>query len=331
MQLTLRSVWLVLPIMMGVACQRLTAPAAQAIVTPLPKVEVLDRREYHVSQTITLVNEGPGQPEKQTLWAALIHDLHPYQQVHWLEVSPSNYQPVTDEYGNVYAEFDFSDHPSGETITVQIDYEMSVNELLYDVSACEGSLPDDYTQPELHIESMNPQIVTLARALSRNQETVCNQVRTFYDYVGSELVYSFNGRDWGAQAALGPMGADCTEYTSLLMALSRSQGIPARYFGGLLYLKDDTESLARLEHVWADVYMPGIGWVPIDPTLGRSSIYRETYFAHHTPEHIIVTMGVNPSVLRGSNYWTHLYWPGESTSIQVTGEWTVELADESKE
>jgi len=127
---------------------------------------------------------------------------------------------------------------------------------------------------------------------------------------------------------LGPMGADCTEYTSLLVALSRAQGIPARYFEGLLYLEKETEAVARVEHAWADVYMPGIGWVSMDPTLGRSSLFREAYFAHHTPEHIVVTTGVNPSTLRGSNYWTHLYWPGNSTKIRAEAEdWKIELID----
>ncbi|MBN1309816.1 MAG: transglutaminase family protein [Anaerolineae bacterium] len=281
-------------------------------------------------QQITLVNEGAGQPEKQNLWIALVRDLPPYQQVQSLDVFPQDYVLVTDEYGNQYAEFDFSDHPPQTTVTVQIDYQVAVNELTYDLSVCEGELPNEYNHPELNIESANPQIVDLARDLSRGKETVCRQVRAFYDYIGNELVYSYNKQNWGAQATLGLMGADCTEYTALLIALSRSQGVPARYFGGLLHPESETESLARLEHAWGDVYMPGIGWVSIDPTLGRSSIYRETYFAHHTPEHIIVTMGPNPSTLRGGNYWTHLYWPGDSTTIRVAGEWHIERVSEAE-
>jgi len=181
----------------------------------------------------------------------------------------------------------------------------------------------------LHIESANPQIVAIARELSQGKRNVCQQVREFYDYIGNELVYTVNGRNWGAQVALGPMGADCTEYTSLLVALSRAQGIPARYFEGLLYLDQGTNTLAKIEHAWPDVFMPGVGWVALDPTLGRPPVNRETYFAHYTPNHIIVTMGANPSVLRGGSYWTHLYWPGNSTEIRVTGEWKIELVDEA--
>jgi transglutaminase-like putative cysteine protease len=291
-------------------------------------VTILDQREYVVHQQLALVNEGSGQPEKQNIWVALIRDFPPYQGVLSMEIFPRDYELVVDEYGNHYAEFDFSRQPAGTTQTVKIDYRVAVNELAYDLSVCQGELPKNFIQPELHIESANPQIVALASELSQDKRNMCQQVRGFYDYIGNELVYTSNGRNWGAQAALGPMGADCTEYTSLLVALCRAQSIPARYFEGLLYLDQGTNALAKIEHAWPDVYMPGVGWVAIDPTLGRPPVNRETYFAHYTPNHIIVTMGTNPSVLRGGSYWTHLYWPGNSSKIRVTGEWKVELVDE---
>lgn len=304
----------------GMACQPREDPSSPVVKATSPLVTVRAQRAYEVLQRLTLINAGPGRPEKQNLWVALIRDFPPYQEVTSIKVSPVEHGLVTDEYGNQYAEFDFSGQPAGETKTVQIDYQVVIHELTYDLSACKGALLDDFIQPELHIESANPQIVALASELSRGRQTACEQVRAFYDYIGDELVYTYNGNNWGAQAALGAMGADCTEYTALLVALSRSQGIPARYFEGLLFLDAGTEAMARVEHAWPDVYMPGIGWMALDPTLGRSPLDRETYFAHYTPQHIILTQGANPSTLRGSSYWTHIYWPGNSTQIRVEAE-----------
>jgi len=165
--------------------------------------------------------------------------------------------------------------------------------------------------------------------LSDGKHDACGQVRAFYDYVGNELVYSHNDADWGAQATLGEMGADCTEYASLMIALCRAAGIPARYMEGLWARGNTNQDDARTEHAWLDVYLPGVGWTPIDPTLGRSSLSRETYFAHLPPDHIIVTVGRSPSTLRGSSYWTHLYWPGNSTDIRVKEfEWQITPAQE---
>ena len=311
----------------SLGCQPQANELISASITPGPRVTILGQSEYAVHQELTLVNEGSGQPEKQNIWVALIRSFAPYQDVQSMVISPNDYELVIDEYGNHFAEFDFSRQPAGTTQMVKIDYRVVVNELTYDLSTCQGELLAEFTQPELHIESVNPQIVTLAETLSQDKENACQQVRTFYDYIDKNLNYTYNGENWGAQAALGTMGADCTEYTDLLVALSRSQGIPARYFEGLLYLDQGTDPIAKIEHAWPDVYLPSVGWTALDPTLGRVPANHETYFAHYTPDHIIVTMGVNPSVLRGSSYWTHLYWPGNSTQIRVFGEWKVELAN----
>jgi transglutaminase-like putative cysteine protease len=301
------------------------------LITPTsgPGVSILSQRTYAVHQQVALINDGSGRPEKQNIWVALITDFTPYQQVLSMQISPGDYQLVVDEYGNHYAEFDFSGQPAGSTRLVMINYQVLVYELGYDINICQGELPDEFTQPELHIESANPQIVALADKLIKGRISICQQVRAFYDYIGDHLVYTANGENWGAQATLGLMGSDCTEYASLLAALSRSQGIPARYFEGLLYLDTFTGSLAKVEHAWPDVYFPGVGWTALDPTLGRKPANRDTYFAHYTPDHIIVTLGASPSVLRGSSYWTHLYWPGDSTHIRVEGNWKIELLDQN--
>ena len=285
---------------------------------------ILDIAEYEIEQRIKLVNRGPGSPSKQNLWVALINDIFPYQEVLQKEINPGDYTLIIDEYSNQIAEFDFSDMPPESEIEVQINYRVRVNQLEFDLSGCQGELPDFFTQPELHVESQNPQILQISNQLSQSKQTACEQVRAFYDYVGDNLVYSYNGGNWGAQAALGEMGADCTEFSSLMMALSRAAGIPARYIEGLSYTPAGEQTLARQEHAWLEVYLPGIGWTPMDPTLGRSSITREQYFAKLPADHIIVTRGRNPSALRGGSYWTYLYWPGNSAEIKIDeGKWEI--------
>ncbi len=267
-------------------------------------------------------------PEKQNLWVALIRSIAPYQEVHTRTISPGAYELLTDEYGNEYAEFDFSAHAPGTEIAVEIEYEITVNEIVYALGTCEGEQLSGYTQAELHIEANNPQVLALSQKLSKNTKNDCESVRAFYDYLGDNLVYRYNRNNWGAQASLGAMGADCSEYASLMIALSRAEGIPARYYEGLLFLQQNTAQIAETEHAWLDVYLPGAGWVAMDPTMGRLANERDLYFAHYTPDHIIVTEGRNPSPLRGASYLTHLYWPGNSTKIKVSAlDWLITPLD----
>jgi transglutaminase-like putative cysteine protease len=290
---------------------------------------VLDTVEYEILERLTVVNEGPGEPSKQNLWMALIRDVPPYQELVSIEITPTDYVINFDEYGNQYAEFDLSDMPAGMVIPIEVKYIVRINELAYNLAECKGELPREFTQPELHIESNNVQVMSLANELAADSGTACEQVRSFYDYIGDNLVYSYNGGNWGAQAALGEMGADCTEFADLMIALSRASSIPARYYEGLYYAGEEVNPQARTEHAWLDVYLPGSGWVAMDPTLGRSSQNRDEYFAHYRPNHIIVTQGRNPSTLRGASYWTYIYWPGDSTKIKIEDfEWQIERSGE---
>jgi transglutaminase-like putative cysteine protease len=284
---------------------------------PSSPVRLLQSAEYRVVERFRIANHGPGSPSKHNLWAALIKDIPPYQQVLEMSISGSKYRTFEDEYGNLIAEFDLKDLMPGETIELEIRYRVKVNQLAYEISPCVGELPKTYTNPELYIESNNPQIRSLAAELAAGKSNPCEQARAFYDYVAEQLVYTYNGKDWGAQAAIGEMGADCSEYADLMIALSRASGIPARYLEGVLALEPDTAALARSEHAWLEVYLPDIGWVPMDPTLGRSLLLRDKYFAAANLDHIIVTRGRNPSALRGGSYYTHIYWPGPSADIKI--------------
>ena len=307
--------------------QRPTASASLGQQSPQTSSNpsIFQTVEYEVEEILTLANRGSGRPAKQNVWVALIRSVPPYQEVRQMEVTPGDYRPMTDEYGNQYAEFDLSDMPPGSTVTIHIRYRVAVSELAYDLSPCEGPVSSEasgedlgnYLRSELHIESSNAQIVDLAGELSEGQDTACEKARAFYDYVGDNLVYTHNRADWGAQATLGEMGADCTEYASLMIALCRASGIPARYLEGLAVSGEEAAESARTEHAWLEAHLPGSGWVPMDPTMGRFPTSRDDYFARILPNHIIVTCGRNPSTLRGASYWTHIYWPGNSTEINV--------------
>ena len=145
-----RVYWLSILMFSVLGCQPRANTSISTVPTPHVYVNILGQREYDVHQQLTLVNKGPGQPEKQNIWVALIQTFSPYQKVQSMQVSPQAYTIITDEYGNHYAEFDFSGQPAGTTKTVQIDYRVTVNELSYNLTDCRGALLTDFTQPELH-------------------------------------------------------------------------------------------------------------------------------------------------------------------------------------
>lgn len=75
-----------------------------------------------------------------------------------------------------------------------------------------------------------------------------------------------------AAAALALGAGVCQDFAHVLLAAARSQGLAARYVSGYLYAPGDTRGGAGTEagdfasHAWVDVFIPGRGWLALDPT-----------------------------------------------------------------
>lgn len=64
-----------------------------------------------------------------------------------------------------------------------------------------------------------------------------------------------------AEVLAGGQGV-CQDHSHLLIAAALSQEIPARYVAG--YLLTDHE-MGQAGHAWAELFVPGLGWVGFDP------------------------------------------------------------------
>lgn len=60
----------------------------------------------------------------------------------------------------------------------------------------------------------------------------------------------------------------CQDFAHLTIALARAAGVPARYVSGYVQPLDEP---AQASHAWAELYLPGPGWVGLD-TSGSGAI-----------------------------------------------------------
>jgi hypothetical protein len=89
--------------------------------------------------------------------------------------------------------------------------------------------------------------------------------REVFDYTFTHVPYKKEG-GWPAAPAVLKRGyGTCSPVTFVCVALSRACGLPARYAAGTRYRGSDP-SLDTEFHRWAEVYLPGYGWVPVDPS-----------------------------------------------------------------
>lgn len=56
----------------------------------------------------------------------------------------------------------------------------------------------------------------------------------------------------------------CQDHAHALIACARQRGIPARYVSGYLFATEDGTP-HEAAHAWAELHIPGLGWVGFDP------------------------------------------------------------------
>ncbi len=80
----------------------------------------------------------------------------------------------------------------------------------------------------------------------------------------------------------------CQDFAHVLLGLVRMRGLPGRYVSGYLVPPQTAEPNARVEeviggqasHAWTEVYVPGTGWIALDPTLGAPVALRHVRVAY---------------------------------------------------
>jgi len=80
----------------------------------------------------------------------------------------------------------------------------------------------------------------------------------------------------------------CQDFAHLLLAVVRMRGIPGRYVSGYLVPRRTAEPGASVEevvggqasHAWTEVFLPGAGWVGLDPTLGHPTTIQHVRVAY---------------------------------------------------
>jgi transglutaminase-like putative cysteine protease len=156
-----------------------------------------------------------------------------------------------------------------------------------------------FQQPSKNIDSNHPAIIAQAQEIAKGEDDLfvvvsklAMWVKTNVDYNLSTLTADVSQpASWVLQNRYGV----CDEMTSLFIAMVRSLGIPAKFVSGVAYTDNPAFPGSWGAHGWAEVYFPGVGWVPFDPTFGE--------FAWVDPGHIKLKESFDPSEPTTSVEW----------------------------
>jgi transglutaminase-like putative cysteine protease len=163
-------------------------------------------------------------------------------------------------------------------------------------------LDDDERALDLAPEPLVPlsgPVRELAEQATAGRATDAAKARAIYDRVTAMLRYDKSGTGWGRGDALFACDArrgNCTDFHALAIGMARSAGIPARFAIGLPLpeARASVETEIQGYHCWAELYVDGRGWVPIDASEAvKHSDRREYFFGHHDENRLELSRGRN--------------------------------------
>ncbi len=111
-------------------------------------------------------------------------------------------------------------------------------------------------------------VKALADRITAGKGTVYAKARAIYDWICDNMFRDPNTRGCGQGdvcTLLVTRGGKCADISSVFVALSRAAGVPAREVFGIRQGKEGGTDVTTWQHCWAEFYLPGYGWVVVDP------------------------------------------------------------------
>ncbi len=146
----------------------------------------------------------------------------------------------------------------------------------------------------------------IADTITKGKKGILEKSRSVYDWVVENTYRDPNVKGCGlgiVEETLSKRGGKCADISSVYVALARAAGVPAREVFGLRLGKKPEEDMTGGHHCWAEFYLPGTGWVPVDPAdvrkimltqkigLDEAKHHREYYFASVDEYRIVLERG----------------------------------------
>lgn len=198
-----------------------------------------------------------------------------------------------------YLEFHW-DIPAKSTFTRIVNFDLLVHGYDYRLEKEKVSLkkPGKFLLASQFIESDSSDIRSMASEIRRKYSTDEAKLREAFLIPQNILKYHVQPTK-GALSAVKTRRGDCTEFSTLFVALARAMGYPARVTTDFLFTS--ATSFFQPNHHSSEVYFNG-KWVPVDPNLALNSEFGYA-FGIGKDRKVILTRGFNW-------VWSNL-WPGE--------------------
>ena len=175
--------------------------------------------------------------------------------------------------------------------------------------------------------TLSPRVKKLANEVTAGKTTPTGQAHAIYDYLLATMKYDKTIPGWGhgdTERACDIKAGNCTDFHSLFMSMARAKGIPARFVIGFPMTAE--HGTVSGYHCWAEFYVKGQGWIPVDPSeasKSSDSARRAYLFGNLDPDRVQFTMGrdlvLTPPTAEPLNYFIYPHAEANGKEVGTPG------------
>jgi transglutaminase-like putative cysteine protease len=229
-----------------------------------------------------------------------------YQKIQGLQIdSPVSHTAGREsEYGNSFALFqptpaqlDSGFDATVHFVATRYEHKVSLDSpstKLADMNSAPPPNLQRYLAPD-KLVPLGGVISDLAKEQTAGDTTTLVKAHHIYDYVVATMRYDKTGEGWGrgdAVWACTSKRGNCTDFHSLFIGMMRSSGVPARFEIGFPLPESKPEGDIPGYHCWAEFYLNGVGWVPVDASEAwKNPSKRDYFFGAHDVNRVFFTYG----------------------------------------
>lgn len=274
---------------------------------------------------------GQGGIESFDIYYTVPSDRNSQKIAHPIQYLPEPSSFEKDRWGQKIAVFHFENLEPAQSVDVMMKVELEAYAIRYFIYPEDvgDEIPDKiakrYLADETKYDIHNPYIREIVENVAGEETNIYWKARKLFQYLIANMEYKLAGGWNTAPTVLKRRNGSCSEYSFSFIALCRAAGVPARYVGSLVVRGDDA-SYDEVFHRWCEIYLPGFGWVPIDPNAGdrERPADQAAAFGGIANRFLITTEGGGSSEYIGWNYNADTRWISSGKcwiKIESIAEW----------
>jgi transglutaminase-like putative cysteine protease len=276
--------------------------------------------EWQIRYFLTRRNEGGETAKNLRIYLGVPESLE-HQEVLSASYSPEPSAYMEDVFGQKIAEFLSPRVPPGSEVTIHAEFVVRLWHINYTIDPDEvGTLSDiPFSVSRLYLVDGDKYDIYSPVVRSSLVEAIGDETNPYlmavaiHDYVAERITYGSGPDGWAAAPLVLEAGeGSCSESTFCVVALARAAGLPARYQGGTAPRADGVDTDG---HRWAEIYIPGYGWVPFDATRDDEDDEARHWYVASRPVMLTVVRGGGTDQYLYHTYLDWGKWSGSGVSM----------------